>query len=264
MFFETEKIKNYKGIGVEPFRRRIRALWDLYTEYITTADYTMRCGYYLCGVYPEPSWREVNQRAQSDSEHMYSVIWWAENLMTAFPEITEFSLYRDKIISVLMIHDAFEGHIGGDIPDVGLESAKNKDALEYEQAKKYFDKFPNRWYADEMLEKFAEFQKHDTDFGQIAYAFDKVDGVLRGLAYEQVGKPGEVGHHEGFIRDSDSIEFTGEISLVDCWFHNSVIQRLVDYDCGDFFIRVVEECIRYSRGKEVSWLTKVPGYEKWT
>lgn len=260
MFF---RIKDYKQfIGKDEFRRRIRALWDLYVEYITRADYTVRSGYYLCGVYPEPSIRETEQRAQSDSEHMYSAIWWAENLMAAFPEFVEFLAYRDWILKVLLIHDAFENHIGGDIPDVGLESAKDKDAREYEQAEKYCKKLPNRDYGEILLRKFREFQTRDTEFGQTTYPFDKVDGVLKGLAYEQIGKPGKVGQR-GFAADETSILFTGTDNLVDCWFHNSVISRVLSYDSGDFFVRVTEECVRYSRGTEIDWIGKVENYESW-
>lgn len=234
----------------------------MYLNYVVPADYVTRSGYYLCGVYPQPSWREVNERAQSDTEHMYSAMWWAENVAMSFPEIRELSMYHQDCVQTLMIHDLFESKIGGDIPDVDVRNDAEKNSLELRFAMKYLSLHPNPTYRAKMEARFFDFQTRETEFGQICYCYDKIDAVMRALAYEMTGKNGAVGGR-GFESDEISIMFTGTRDIVDNWYYQSVVKRVAQYECGDFFIRLVEECIRAQRRRDLPWMKRVIGYRSW-
>lgn len=258
IFYHYDNSPNY----IESFREKVKRLFTMYREFVVRSDYVPRSGYYLCNIYPKPNWRATQERAQSDTEHAYSAMWWAENISMAFSDVRELVLYREDCVRTLMIHDLFESKIGGDIPDVDTRCNIEKDAEEYQYMLEYVRLYPNPIYRSRMEKRFFEFQSKETEFGQICYSFDKIDAVLRALAYEIDGKSGVVGGR-GFESDERSIEFTGTKNVVDNWFYSSVVSRILKYDCGEFFVRFVEEAIRYERGKDIPWMSKVDNYQSW-
>ena len=247
----------------ESIRKRMRSLWKAYLEFVIPADYVPRCGYYLCDVYPEPELQDglmaADDHLQSDNEHSYSAMWWAQNICRAFPDILEFRAMREEIVDVLRIHDLFESKIGGDTPDVEERDNRTKDEKETRWAIEYGLHLPDVDYRDRLLANFFAFQDKTTLLGQIAYCFDKIDAVLRGLAFEHYGRVGSVGNH-GFASDDESIELTGTTRMTDNWFCTS-IRKISPYGCSDFFIHILAEVFRIERGSYPAWLRKIKQYD---
>ena len=239
------------------------SLWKAYLEYVIPADYVPRCGYYLCDVYPEPEIEgglmRTSDHLQSDNEHSYSAMWWAENICRAFPQIVALRVMRDEVVNVLRIHDLFESKIGGDTPDVSERNNEDKDTQETRWAITYGLHLPDVDYRDRLLANFFAFQDKTTVLGQIAYCFDKIDAVLRGLAFEHYGRIGSVGNR-GFASDDESIRITGTTRMTDNWFDTS-IRKISPYECSDFFVHIVAEVFRIERGEYPAWLEKIKHYE---
>lgn len=253
---------NYQNVLTkDEFRRRARALWKMYLEYAVPSDYVVRSGYHLCDVYEKPSLMEVRRKFQSDTEHMYSTLWWANELSYAFPELSGFREHKSKIMDMLLTHDLFECKLGGDIPDTSDRNNEDKDAKEAKIAEVYFSMRPNPASAMLGAERFSAFQEKYDVAGQIAYCVDKTDAIMRGLAYEVYGQCGTVGGR-GFRSDDEEIAITGTNLLVDCWLYGCAL-KMMKYPCGDFFVRLTEETIRFVRGQEVTWINKVPEYQSW-
>lgn len=248
-------------------------LWRIEAE----CTEAVRMGYALAGVY---DYREENvmgkmcpatiyqDRSESDIEHSSRVeclLFWAISEELLPTNI----IWNPDLLRLLplagKIHDQAERYCGGDIVDDGTRS-KDQDVVELKVFED--DILPN--YHPEIASKLHFLLKDlvfkRSPYGQLLYCADKIDAVLRGLYYEELGRVGFETNKQNISESSlESIKFTEREEIVDNWFLGFLKSSENFTEIRRPFIELVRiACIRASevRPEREPWFTWWDKYQR--
>lgn len=226
-------------------------IWISYRMFKREAE-VVRSGYYLCGIYPEPTEESAKRRSESDLEHSAGLAHLVSDMAVWCPGLFPNPFLATK---VAMAHDIGEIYIG-DIADDGNRDHDVKDAEELEVFLEYVLNQPEN-IQDEILSYYEEFQTRSTPRGIVMYIADKLEAVLQLLNYEFQGKYGDVRLKEPpSERDLKFAEIIGTSNSTDVWAYH--FKTLIDDYPSEMtlpFICVLDSAVNDVRGEWFPWWT---------
>jgi len=212
-----------------------------------------RSGFSIWGACP--GGQDIKNIPQNDAEHCNGMHAIVVLLLMFFPELSIAAELAIVLHRITFFHELGEISIG-DIPDDGSKNAQN-DLMERDYVFNIIDECLPNEYGEATKQMYMSFQNRSDELGKLAYLIDKMDAILRGLAYEKSGCGGFYSKKKNPTeQDRRTREKTQVENLPDNWLCGLLfkidIQEYLPY--LKIFLEIFQSAVWCVRGERAKWL----------